>query len=117
MIDLQNLTAYCVKEKLNSIHFLNLAGGDFVNKKPQVQIDEDLFLDLLRFFGDDCSDVHLQESINAALSDKVDKLIARKLFSEYKQAPTPEQREEARQRYLDHAQISPAFRSSTETSF
>lgn len=61
-----------------------------MNKKPQVQIDEDLFLDLLRFFGDDCSDVHLQESINAALSDKVDKLIARKLFSEYKQAPTPE---------------------------
>lgn len=49
-----------------------------MNKKPQVQIDEDLFLDLLRFFGDDCSDVHLQESINAALSDKVDKLIARK---------------------------------------
>ena len=88
-----------------------------MNKKPQVQIDEDLFLDLLRFFGDDCSDVHPQESINAALSDKVDKLIARKLFSEYKQAPTPEQREEARQRYLDHAQISPAFRSSTETFF
>ena len=85
-----------------------------MNKKPQVQIDEDLFLDLLRFFGDDCSDVHLQESINVALSDKVDKLIARKLFSEYKQAPTPEQ---ARQRYLDHAQISPAFRSSSETSF
>ena len=50
-----------------------------MNKKPQVQIDEDLFLDLLRFFGDDCSDVHLQESINSALSDKVDKLIARKL--------------------------------------
>lgn len=88
-----------------------------MNKKPQVQIDEDLFLDLLRFFGDDCLDVHLQESINAALSDKVDKLIARKLFSEYKQAPTPEQREEARHRYLDHAQISPAFRSSSETSF
>ena len=115
--ELHKNIAYCVKEKLNSIHSLNLAGGDFVNKKPQVQIDEDLFLDLLRFFGDDCSDVHLQESINVALSDKVDKLIARKLFSEYKQAPTPEQREEARQRYLDHAQISPAFRSSSETSF
>lgn len=116
--ELHKNIAYCVKWKLNSIHSLNLAaGGDFVNKKPQVQIDEDLFLDLLRFFGDDCSDVHLQESINSALSDKVDKLIARKLFSEYKQAPTPEQREEARQRYLDHAQISPAFRSSSETSF
>lgn len=87
-----------------------------MNKK-QVQIDEDLFLDLLRFFRNDCSDDHLQESINAALSDKVDKMIARKLFSEYKQAPTPEQREEARQRYLDHAQISSAYRSTKEISF
>ena len=87
-----------------------------MTKKPQVQIDEDLFLDLLRFFRGNCSDPFLMEDINAALSDKVDKMIARKLFSEYKQAPTPEQREAARQRYLDHAQISSNFRSSVETS-
>ena len=86
-----------------------------MNKK-QVQIDEELVLDILRFFRDDCTDVHLREEINAALTVKVDKMIARKLFTDYKQALTPEQREAARQRYLDHAQISPDFRTSSEIS-
>ncbi len=80
----------------------------------QVQIDEDLFIMLCQYFAD--GDESLKDDITSALSEKLDKLIARKLFTEYKQA-SPEQREAARQRYLDHAQISPSFRSENESSF
>lgn len=69
----------------------------------QIQIDEALFLKLCQFFAGDTS---LEDELRSALSDKLDKIIARQLYSTYKTAPSPEEREVARQRYLDHARIS-----------
>ncbi|MBP0983686.1 MAG: hypothetical protein J6A19_08170 [Oscillospiraceae bacterium] len=82
----------------------------------QVQISEDLFLDLLSFFNSDEPSPADAALIQAALEEKFDKLISRKLFTDYKRAPTPEEREAARQAYLDHVQISKSFRSPVEIS-
>lgn len=82
----------------------------------QVQIDEDLFLDLLSYFNSDDPSPDVAAQIRSALEDKFDKLVARKLFTDYKRAPTPAEREAARQAYLDHAQISKSYRSPVETS-
>lgn len=83
----------------------------------QVQISEDLFLDILRFFNTDEPSLEDAALIRAALEEKFDKLVARKLFTDYKRAPSPAEREAARQQYLDHAQISKSYRSTEETSF
>lgn len=82
----------------------------------QVQIDEDLFLDLLSYFNSDDPSPDVADQIRSALEEKFDKLVARKLFTDYKRAPTPAEREAARQQYLDHAQISNSYRSPVETS-
>lgn len=87
------------------------------NVNPQVQISMDLFLDLLSYFNSEDPSPVEASIIHAALEDKFDKLVARKLFTDYKRAPTPAEREAARQAYLDHAQISKSHRSNTETSF
>lgn len=86
------------------------------NANPQVQISLDLFLDLLCYFNAEDPSPAEASIIHAALEEKLDKLIARKLFTDYKRAPTPAEREAARQAYLDHAQISKSFRSPVETS-
>lgn len=83
----------------------------------QVQIDEELFLDLIVYFSADKPSSAEADRIRSALEEKFDKLIARKLFTDYKTAPTPAEREAARQQYLDHAQISKSFRSNTESSY
>lgn len=82
--------------------------------KKQVQIDEDLFLDLICFFSSDDPEAGAAEHIRQALDEKFDKLVARKLFTDYKTAPTPAERESARQQYLDHALISRSYRSEKE---
>lgn len=69
----------------------------------QVHIDESLFLNLCRYFS---GEVQLEDELRSSLSDKLDKFIARQLYTTYKTAPTPEEREAARMRYLDHAQIN-----------
>lgn len=76
----------------------------------QVQIDEALFLKLCRYFA---GEAELEDELRSALSEKLDKIIARQLYSTYKTAPSPEERESARLRYLDHARIN---QSSSVTS-
>ena len=41
---------------------------------------------------------------------KLDKMVEHDLYSKYKTAPTPEQKEKARQEYLDKKGISTEFR-------
>ncbi len=82
--------------------------------KKQVQIDEDLFLDLIVYFNAAEPSSYEADRIRCALENKFDKLIARKLFTDYKTAPTPAEREAARQQYLDHALISRSYRSDKE---
>lgn len=82
----------------------------------QVQIDWDLFLDLYSFFFDDeeAPTGYQADEIRRRISEKVDKLISRELFTKYKRTPTGAEREQARQEYLNHREISSSFRSDTE---
>ena len=78
----------------------------------QVQIPEELFDELLYYFFEDINEDSFIR-IRSALSDKVDKLIARSLFTDYKTSTLAE-REIARQRYLDHVGVKRDWRTDTE---
>lgn len=77
-----------------------------------VQIDEELFCDLVRYFwmDEENPDPEARTRIAAALDAKLDRIINRELYSMYKTAPTPEEREKARQEYLDRKGILTDFR-------
>lgn len=50
--------------------------------------------------------------LSKALNAKMDAVIRRGLYTAYKTAKTPQEREEARQKYLDEAGIPTSFRWS-----
>ena len=74
----------------------------------QVQISEDLFLSLVKY--------HIVEYYNdekkiiKELKEKYDKIVNRSLYTKYKTAPTEEEKEKARQEYLNQKGIHPDFR-------
>lgn len=81
----------------------------------QVQIDWELFLDLCEFFcSDDAPEGYAAEHIRKQLSDKVDRIINRELFTKYKRSPTGAEREKARQEYLNRREITSSFRTDEE---
>lgn len=81
----------------------------------QVQIDFDLFKKLCVFFGSDDAPTGIEaDEIRNALSDKIDKIVARDLYTRYKRTPTGAEREQARKEYLDFKGVPQAFRSDTE---
>jgi hypothetical protein len=51
-----------------------------------------------------------EEEIRQGLTQKLDALLNRQLYSQYKSAPTKEQRKQARQQYLDRRGIPENFR-------
>ena len=79
-----------------------------------IQIPETLFYDILRYYlissngGDVPKD--LDKTVFEGLSDKVQKIIDRELYTKYKTAPTEEEREKARKKYLDSKGIPESFR-------
>ena len=74
----------------------------------QVQISEDLFLSLIKYhileYHND------EEKIVKELKEKYDSIINRNLYTIYKTAPTEEEKEKARQEYLDRKGIHSSFR-------
>lgn len=74
------------------------------------QIDEQLFLVLLRYhLGDDHSP-ELEDECRQRLQAKLDAAVRREVYGRSKTADTPEEREQARQQYLDAVGIHPSFR-------
>ena len=74
----------------------------------QVQISEDLFLSLVKY--------HILEyykkkkKIIQGLKEKYDSIVNRKLYTKYKTAPSEEEKEKARQEYLNRKGIHSDFR-------
>lgn len=66
----------------------------------QLQISEKLFLQLVKYHL--CDDDLWQEEIETGLNQKLEAMIRRNLFTEYKTAPTDVDREKARIAYLDN---------------
>lgn len=73
-----------------------------------IQISEQLFFSLVRY--------HLVEmeselpQIKKGLMDKMETMVMRELYSKYKTAPTEEEKEKARQEYLDKRGVPDSFR-------
>lgn len=83
-----------------------------------IQIPVELMAELIEYFYPD-SDAErptgvLADSIRNQIEDKMQKITNRALFSEYKIATTPEQRESARRAYLKERGFSEPFISSSE---
>lgn len=73
-----------------------------------VQISQKLFVALVKY--------HLlemyeeEEWIRKELTSKMDAITKREIYSKYKTAPSEEEREKAREEYLESVGISEAFR-------
>ncbi len=74
----------------------------------QVQISEDLFLSLIKYHILECHND--EEKIVKMLKEKYDSIVNRNLYTRYKTAPTEEEKEKARQEYLDRKGIHSSFR-------
>lgn len=80
-----------------------------MNTTKNVQIPMDLFTLLIRYHLLEDESVETEE-INRELQKKLDRLIQRERYTNYKTADDPAKREQARQDYLDAAGIHPDFR-------
>ena len=74
----------------------------------QVQIPQELFVQLIYYHLME-DDSYIDE-IKIGLEKKLDALVLRELYGKSKTAPTEEEREKARQEYLDRRVIPDSFR-------
>ena len=73
-----------------------------------IQIPQELFMKLLRYHlldDDSCT-----EDVKKGLEQKMKTMVERELYTKSKTAPTEEEREKARQEYLDRRGIQDDFR-------
>ena len=79
-----------------------------------IQIPENLFYDIIRYYLIASKGAEVPEELDKrvfnGLSDKVQKIADRELYTIYKTAPTEEEKEKARQEYLDRKGIPESFR-------
>ena len=78
-----------------------------------IQIPESLFYDIIRYLiASKREEIpeELDKRVFNGLSDKVQKIADRELYTIYKTAPTEEEKEKARQEYLDRKGIPESFR-------
>lgn len=73
-----------------------------------IQIPYDLFVSLLKYHLMD--DNSLEDEIRRGLEEKMDAIVRRELYEQYKTAPTKEEREKARKLYLDKRGMRDSFR-------
>lgn len=73
-----------------------------------VQISEELFCELYKYFCLDNQDVYQKCKIE--LQNKFDKLVNRNLYTKYKTSASDTEREQARQEYLDRIGMHNNFR-------
>ena len=76
-----------------------------------VQIPYDLFVDLVLYHLNSEND--FDEEIRQGLEQKLDAILNRQLYSQYKTAPTEEEREQARQEYLARRGVPQRYRWTT----
>ena len=79
-----------------------------MEKRKNVTIPEELFIDLVKYF---LADIRWDEDrIRSRLQEKLEAMVKRELYTRYKTAGTPEEREKARQEYLVKVGIPENFR-------
>lgn len=83
-------------------------GKDGLMGLKNVQISEELFIALLKYHLVEMDDVLPQ--IKKGLEEKLEAMVRRGLYTKYKTAPTEEEREKARQEYLEKVGMHRSFR-------
>ena len=73
-----------------------------------VQISQELFVALLHYHLS--GENEYEEIIEQGLEQKLDAMLRHEPYAQYKTAPTEEQREQARQEYLDRRGVPESFR-------
>lgn len=73
-----------------------------------IKISEELLFALIKYHLMDMQE--LQPQIQKALELKMDSMVKRQIYTTYKTAPTEEEREKARQEYLDKIGMNKDFR-------
>ncbi len=83
-----------------------------MNKEKQIQIPMPLFGQMVKYFLIDHADDQSAEAaaIRKGIENKIDATVRHDLYTKYKTAPTEEQREAARQEYLQQIGIKDSFR-------
>lgn len=74
----------------------------------QVRIPQELFVQLIRYHL--MEDNGYMDEIRIGLEKKLDAMVLHELYGKSKTAPTEEEREKARQEYLDRREIPDSFR-------
>lgn len=75
-----------------------------------VKIDLQTFIKLMRYFTLDDHSNELYEEIKRDIDSKADKLYRHELYSQSKTADSEQDREKARQKYLDEIGMRDSFR-------
>ena len=83
-------------------------GKDGLKGLKNVQISEELFVALLKYHLVEIDDVLPQ--IKKGLEEKLEAMVRRDLYTKYKTASTEEEREKARQEYLEKVGMHRIFR-------
>ena len=73
-----------------------------------IQISYDLFMKLLKYH---CFEIYeCEDDIKLELENKLNSVLKRKYYTDYKTADSEEEREKARQKYLDEIGMHKDFR-------
>ncbi len=74
----------------------------------KVQISRDLFIKLIKYHHFDMYEY--EDDIKSELEKKLNLMVMREYYTTYKTAPTDQEREEARKKYLDEKGVPKSFR-------
>ena len=98
----------CKAYRLCSVAVLNELRKEWWIDMKNVQISEELFVAIMRYFM--LEQEELLPQIKQGLEKKLDAMVMRELYTKYKTAPTEEEREKARQEYLEKVGMHRSFR-------
>ena len=98
----------CKTYRLCSVAVLNELGKEWWIDMKNVQISQELFIALMRYFLLEQEEIYPE--IKKGLEKKLDALVMRELYTKYKTAPSEEEREKARREYLDKRGVPESFR-------
>ena len=98
----------CKAYRLCSVAVLNELGKEWWIDMKNVQISEELFVAIMRYFM--LEQEEMLPQIKQGLEKKLDAMVMRELYTKYKTAPTEEEREKARQEYLEKVGMHRNFR-------
>jgi DNA integrity scanning protein DisA with diadenylate cyclase activity len=98
----------CKAYRLCSVAVLNELGKEWWIDMKNVQISEELFVAIMRYFM--LEHEELLPQIKQGMEKKLDAMVMRELYTKYKTALTEEEKEKARKEYLDRRGVPESFR-------